>query len=243
MPRTHRAGPTPTGSTSSDRDPRAIFDRQVDDYRSLGVPALHGVTDAQFEDLVAPLRAALPSMPGPSTHEALVGEAPAPAADAQSTATPAGRLPLILVVPGVAAERLMPLTVQGAQHGYVDMRPVDSTVFQPVPEAGITWGAYVLLDVDTGQETLNIRPADAGRWLADRGRLPLTIDEGIAALLLNPGLLRAANCYQMLGSRDGSKRIPSLWVTGRGVPRLGWCFDRVPHTWLGSASCAARITA
>ncbi len=71
----------------------------------------------------------------------------------------------------------------------------------------------------------------------------MTIDEGIAALLLHPDLLRTANCYQLLASRDASKRIPSLWVTGKGRPRLGWCYEGMPHSWLGAASCAQRRTA
>lgn len=204
------------------------FDRQVATYASLGVPGLHGMSAAAFDDLVRPLREVAHTRPagGPTTEP---GDP--------------GRLPFVLVVPGVPAERLMPLTRQAARAGYVDMRPVDSSVFQPAPGAAVPDTPYVAWDVDTGRATLNLHPADAGAWLASRERLPLTIDEGIAVLLLNPGLLRAANCYQMLASRDGSKRIPSLWVTSAGRPRLGWCYERMPHTWLGSASCAARATA
>ena len=56
-----------------------------------------------------------------------------------------------------------------------------------------------------------------------------------------PGILRVANCFQMAGSRRDDKRIPSLWVNRAGAPRLGWCFEGVPHSWLGTASCSGRI--
>ncbi len=230
---------SPVTSPTDPGDPGSEFDRQMAAYAALGVPGLHGVTDAAFADLVRPLRAvAIERSPGRSAG------APDPAAahDPAAAGDP-GRLPFVLVVPGAPAEQLMPRTRQGAHAGYVDMRPVDPSVFTPLPEAAVPGSPYLILDVDTGRQTLGMHPLDATEWLAARQRLPLTIDEGIAALLLNPGLLRAANCYQMPASRDGSKRIPSLWVTGTGDPRLGWCYERMPHTWLGSASCAARATA
>jgi len=219
-------------------DPGSEFDRQVAAYAALGVPGLHGVTDAAFADLVRPLRpVAITRSPGRSARARESTAAGDPGAGDP------GRLSFVLVLPGVPAEQLMPHTRQDTHAGYVDMRPVDPSVFTPMPEVGVPGSPYLILDVDTGRQTLGMHPLDATEWLSARQRLPLTIDEGIAALLLNPGLLRAANCYQMLASRDGSKRIPSLWVTGKGDPRLGWCYERMPHTWLGSASCAARATA
>lgn len=220
-------------SPTRPRDLGGEFDRQVAAYVALGVPALHGVSAAAFAELVDPLRGvAAAQSPGQS-----------PGAPDTATAGDPGRLPFVLVVPGAPAEQLMPRTRQGPHAGYVDMRPVAPSVFTPLPEAAVPGSPYLILDVDTGRQTLGMHPLDATEWLAARQRLPLTIDEGIAALLLNPGLLRAANCYQMPASRDGSKRIPSIWVTGTGDPRLGWCYERMPHTWLGSASCAARATA
>ena len=84
-------------------------------------------------------------------------------------------------------------------------------------------------------------PRDALAAILDAGRSPLTLEEGVAVLLAHPGILRERNCYQMLGSRAGDKRIPSLWVTKDGRPRLGWCWEGTPHTWLGAASCARRL--
>ena len=72
------------------------------------------------------------------------------------------------------------------------------------------------------------------------GRTPLTLDEGLALLLQDGGVLRRETCFSMLGSRCGDRRVPALWVSERR-PRLGWCWDGAPHTWLGSASAAARV--
>lgn len=200
------------------------LDRQVRAYLDLGIHTLHGWTADQLREAVTPLASAVGS---------------ASKAEAEPRA---GRLAYILVIPGLPAEMLMPLTRQGAHPGYVDMRPVSSEVFRPIPAAMIPPGPYLAHDIDTGADTRNIPPRRAGQQLAAAGRHPLTIDEGLAALLLHPGLLRAANAFQLLASRDTSKRIPSLWVTKQGRPRLGWCFEGVPHSWLGAASCATRTS-
>jgi hypothetical protein len=76
--------------------------------------------------------------------------------------------------------------------------------------------------------------------LTAASRSPLTIAEGLAVLVSDPGVLRARNCFSLLGSRAGDKRVPALWVSARR-PRLGWCYQGAPHTWLGSASCAGRL--
>lgn len=196
------------------------FDRQVDAYVDLGIHVLHGWTTDRLRGRVAPLAALVPAE--------------------EPTGPRAGRLAFVLVIPGLPAEALMPLTRQGSHAGYVDMNPVTSEAFRPLPGAGIPSGPYLVHDVDTGADTRAITPLRAGHQLAASGRLPLTIDEGVAALLLNPGLLRTANAFQMLASRDEGKRIPSLWVTRQGRPRLGWCYEGMPHSWLGAASCARR---
>ena len=51
-------------------------------------------------------------------------------------------------------------------------------------------------------------------------------------LVSDPGVLRGRNCFSLLGSRAGDKRVPALWVSARR-PRLGWCYQGAPHTWLG----------
>jgi hypothetical protein len=101
---------------------------------------------------------------------------------------------------------------------------------------------YLLLDVDSGANTLNVTPDDALPRIAAAGRSPLTIDEAVAVVTHYPEVLRTKNCFSILGSRCGDRRVPAMWVS-RGHPRLGWCWAGNPHTWLGSASCGGRVGA
>ena len=144
----------------------------------------------------------------------------------------------VRVDPQLDAEAEMPRTRQGANAGYVDMRPVRPSSFRPVVDVPPV--PYLVEGIDLGAGLLDVAPRDALLRIVDAGRSPLTLEEGVALLLAHPGLLRERNCYQMLGSRAGDKRIPSLWVTKDGRPRLGWCWEGTPHTWLGAASCSAR---
>ncbi|MGH3131815.1 MAG: DUF5701 family protein, partial [Gaiellaceae bacterium] len=78
--------------------------------------------------------------------------------------------------------------------------------------------------------------------IVPENRSPMTIDEGIALLIHNPEVLETKNCFSLLGSRCGDRRVTAMWISG-GKPRLGWCWAGNPHTWLGSASCASRVGA
>jgi hypothetical protein len=118
----------------------------------------------------------------------------------------------------------------------------DLAAFRPLPELDVPTGPYLLLDVDTGADTLGVPPGEVLPRISGAGRTPLTIAEGLALLVTEPGILRSRNCFSVLGSRAGDKRVPALWVSNRR-PRLGWCWQGAPHTWLGSASCAGRRAA
>ena len=74
------------------------------------------------------------------------------------------------------------------------------------------------------------------------GRTPLTVDEGVALVTQLPSSLTELNAFQAVGSRAANKRIPSFWMS-KGAPRLGWCWEGNPHSWLGSGSAAARLAA
>jgi hypothetical protein len=100
--------------------------------------------------------------------------------------------------------------------------------------------AYLAVDVDLGADSRNVRPEDALRDILEDGRSPLTIDEGIALMLQQPGVIARNWGFTMAGSRRGDQRVPAFWVS-EGRPKLGWCWDRNPHTWLGTASCSRRI--
>ena len=99
---------------------------------------------------------------------------------------------------------------------------------------------YALVDVQRGTEFCGVPPQDALPVLLDRGRTPLTILEGITFVLLHPQALEKNACFMLSGSRRGDRRVPALWISGK-APKLGWCWDGNPHTWLGVASARARV--
>ena len=113
--------------------------------------------------------------------------------------------------------------------GYV---PIEAVTLPAAP-------AYLVLDVDLGAESRDVRPEDALREILAAGRSPLTIDEGIALVLQQPEAIARNWGFSMAGSRRGDQRVPAFWIS-EGRPKLGWCWDRNPHTWLGTASCARR---
>jgi hypothetical protein len=100
--------------------------------------------------------------------------------------------------------------------------------------------AYRLADVDTGHATRNVAPDEALRSIQAAGRSPLTIEEGIAVVTNHPEAIARNDGFSLLGSRCGDRRVAALWIS-KGRPKLGWCWAGNPHTWLGSASCAARV--
>ncbi|WP_428698543.1 DUF5701 family protein [Stappia sp.] len=129
--------------------------------------------------------------------------------------------------------------------GVVEMTPLSPDAFQAIDGIQLPGGElYLLLDIDTGRDLLNVSPEEALAIIRRRGRTPLTMEEGVALAIQHPELLtdkKNFNCIQMPGSRKaGDQRVPSIWFS-KGRPRLGWCWDRNVHTWLGSASAALRV--
>jgi Family of unknown function (DUF5701) len=125
--------------------------------------------------------------------------------------------------------------------GFVGMDPTKPADYEPIAELEIPDAAsYTLRDVELGAELFDVTPDDALSQILERGRSPLTIEEGVAVLAQFPDVLTEQNAFSLLGSRRGDRRVPALWVSG-GRPRLGWCWAGAPHSWLGSASCAARV--
>jgi len=199
--------------------PSARLDRQIRTLLDLDYPALAGLDVRTFRSYVDPLHDLLPALPEPAPEN----------------------LPFVLVV----TSRLVPTVVAverfdvNGRKGWTDMqdeiasyRPVDAI---DVPEAP----AYLLTDASTGPETLNVPPVDALPMILDRGRTPLTVDEGVAVVTHHPTVFTDRNAFQAVGSRAANLRIPSFWVS-KGAPRLGWCWAGNPHPWLGSASAVAR---
>ena len=201
------------------------FDRQRDELVELGYPAMAGVSVGEFVELVEPLRGAV--------RDAAVGR-------------DGGTVGFVIVVPGVRAEDTIPLVrlAGGTAAGVVDRNHGDEGLapYRPLPELGVPDApAYVLLDIDRGEEFLDVRPRDALPVILGRGRTPLTIHEGIALVTLFPAILEKNRCFMLSGSRRGDRRVPAVWISGR-APKFGWCWEGNPHTWLGTASAAARAT-
>src|SRR4051795_5363508 len=194
------------------------FDRQVDALVTAGLPAWRDLADECFRAWLEPLRDLLPQLPDSSGIRFVVVVPDAPVVDVLGT---------VQMVGGT---------------GFTTMDGDDLARFLPLPELDVPTAPYLLLDVDPGPDTLGLPPAEAAPRIAAVGRTPLTIAEGLAVLVSEPGVLRSRNCFSLLGSRAGDKRVPALWVSARR-PRLGWCYQGAPHSWLGSASCAGRVAA
>lgn len=187
--------------------------RQTETLIDKDLPALAGMTETAFRALVAPLEERLPEEP------------------------------FVLVVTGaiVPLDRLVELMSLKGKRGFTTMEPEDMARFTPTSDLALPESpVYLIADVDTGGETLNVRPDDALPRIHAAGRTPLTLDEGLAVALQHPEWLRERNCFEMLGSWAGDKRVTGIWVS-KGSPRLGWCWGGNPHTWLGMASAARRI--
>ncbi|MGK5546116.1 DUF5701 family protein [Streptomyces sp. URMC 127] len=214
----------------------AEFDRQVRTLTGLGYPALAGLTSEEFAALVAPLRARAVA------HGAAGGR--------QQPCDPeSGRVPFLLVLPRNLApiEETMPRTLlhRGSRPGFVDrsFEPGSLERFVATPETGLPHGraagVYLLFDVERGEEFCGAVPHEAMDTIARRGRTLLTIEEGIALITLFPRVLVKNKCFSLGGSRSGDRRVPALWISQK-APKLGWCWQGNPHTWLGMASAGAR---
>jgi hypothetical protein len=193
------------------------FDRQVDALAQTGLPERLDLADSCFRAFLEPLRDELP--------------AGSPAGD---------RIPFVVVVPDLPVIDVLGTVHMVGGTGFTSMEPDDLARFRPLPELDVPGTPYLLLDVDLGAHTLDLPPSEALPRITAARRSPLTIAEGISLLVSDPGVLRSRNCFSLLGSRAEDKRVPALWVSGRR-PRLGWCDQAAPHTWLGSASCAGRV--
>jgi hypothetical protein len=194
------------------------FDRQVDALVLAGLPAWRDLEDECFRAWLEPLRDLLPTLPASSG------------------------IPFVVVVPDAPVRDVLETTQMIGGTGFTTVPDVDLGRLRPLPELDVPATPYLLLDVDTGAGTLGLPPVQAAEVLAAAGRTPLTVAEGLAVLVSDPGVLRSRNGFSLLGSRAGDKRVPALWVSALR-PRLGWCYQSAPHSWLGTASCADRLTA
>lgn len=192
------------------------FDRQVDALALTGLPEHLDLAERCFKAWLEPLRDQLPT----------VGSD--------------GGIPFVVVVPDLPAATALDAVHMVGGAGFTTLDAEDLDRFRPLPELDVPAGPYLLLDVDTGGETLGRPPAQALEGIAATGRTPLTLAEGLALLVSDPGVLRTRNCFALAGSRAGDGRVPALWVSAQR-PHLGWVDQGAPRDGLGTASCAGRL--
>lgn len=204
------------------------LDRQVDLLTTLGYPELAGMSTERFREGLAPLRATAANL-----------------ADLDDATEE--MVPLVLVVTRdlLAPEARMPLTHLAGRDrpGVVDRNHAegDLATYHPIEPVHLPGAAaYLLLDVHRGSEFSGVRPEDALPTILDRGRSPLTIDEGISLVTAYPQVLASNRCFMLSGSRREDRRVPAMWIS-RFAPKLGWCWDGNPHSWLGVASAGSRV--
>ena len=201
------------------------FDRQVENLVHLGYPKIAGISEEEFTSRVRPLKEKVAPLDMPVIN------------------LEQGHLPFVIVIKEkfIPVEKMMTLVERESKKGIVNLYPIEPDSFQPNEEITVRGGiAYLLVDIDRGIETINIPPQDALPLIKAKGRSPLTIEEGIAIVTHYPEFLIKNNCYSLLASRCGDARVPAIWIS-EGSPKLGWCWNGNPHTWLGSASCKNRI--
>lgn len=201
------------------------FDRQRDRLIALGYPQLAGQSTTKFLAQLEPLRVI--------------------AHDLATDVRAEGHVPFAIVVRSVDPEKLVPLLhlagrtepgILDRNHGEAGLAP-----YQPLPHLGVPDArAYLLVDIERGEEFCGVRPGDAVATITRRGRQPLTIHEGIALVTLFPEILQPNKCMMLAGSRRGDRRVPAVWIS-MNAPKLGWCWEGNPHTWLGTASAVARL--
>jgi hypothetical protein len=209
--------PTAVTSTApTTYQPSAEFAQQAKTWADLGYP----VSDATLQSLQGFLAQLSPVEP---TRECV---------------------PFVLVVPSAArpaTEAMARIALRG-KPGTVNQHAGDIDEFTAAPGFEVpATAAYLLVDVERGSEFCGTPPEAAEAVLADRGRTPLTVAEGIALVTLHPEVLEKNHCFSLAGSRKGDRRVPALWIS-KGAPHLGWCFAGVPHSWLGLASAGDRHT-
>lgn len=217
---------SPVAPFDPDAPVRAELDRQVEAYLALGVAAVLGWEEEALRAAVAPLAEALP---------APVPDRPGQIADDQ--------VPFVLVLDAGTrhANALAPAMRRGPKVGVSVIDDAELAGYLPLPDlAPPAGGTYLLHGVDTGSELCGVTPENALRIVRERDRTPLTIAEGLALVTVRPDMLRPNRCFSLMGSRAGNQRVPAVWISERRA-KLGWCWDRNPHTWLGAASAAGRV--
>lgn len=203
------------------------FDKQVENLVQKGYPKVVGIPKSEFIKLFEPLRTKVEKLDLPES-------------DFEK-----GYLPFVVVVKNdlIPTDKAMSLVEKEGKNGITKLFPHEPSDFNTISDITIPdSNMYLLIEIDRGKDTINQPPIEAMKQIGEKGRSPLTIDEGIAIVTQYPEFLMKNNCFSLLASRHaGDQRVPAIWINGAKHPNLGWCWNGNPHTWLGSASCKKRI--
>lgn len=203
------------------------FERQIENLIATGYPKLAGLTEKDFVKLLQPLGL-------------LMGGIKVAEPDLEK-----GYLPFVIVVKNelVSTESMLEKTRFNGRPGTANLNPLTPGDFKIIEGMSIPKSnVYLIADVDRGLDSVGVTPENALAMIKRKHRFPLTIDEGIAVVTQFPHFLMKNNCFSLLASRTGKdQRVPALWINSAKQANLGWCWDRNPHTWLGSASTKTRI--
>ena len=197
----------------------AALEAQIDSYVTAGYPGLAGTSEDEFRSLFE----------GLSFPDGVTGQIPALAVVTDKVIDPEVRV-RNLRLSGSSREGIV-----DKNHGEEGLAP-----YKPLPTLAVPGApVYLLFGIDRGDEFRNVPPRDALPGIEERGRTPLTIDEGLSLATVFPEILVKNHCFMLMGSRRGDLRVPALWISEK-APKLGWCYDGNPHTWLGIASAESR---
>jgi hypothetical protein len=203
------------------------FDRQAENLIAKGYPAAAGLSVDEFRRYIDPLKAQVNEYS--ADKRSIDGEA----------------YPFVIVVKSalVASDDAVRFVERESKPAISVMVAEYLSAFKPITEVEIPEDkAYLLMDVDTGTESLNVAPEAALTTILAEERSPLTIDEGIALVTQYPEAVKKNHGFSLAGSRRGDRRVAAWWIS-KGAPKLGWCWAGNPHTWLGTASCGGRVGA
>lgn len=207
---------------------------QAENLIKLDIPALVGLAPAQVRALAATNQ---PEKP-----------ASAPRRDYNAR-------PPLLVLPGAPIASLAPLMLREGKPGFVVADMTDVEEFTPIDGVDQPAGPYLLNGVDRGDHLRNASPEEVQGHFSAEARTPLTLTEGIYWVLAQPEALAPNYCFMTIASRRPKARggldarTPALWISGgtgrdgkqrRGAAKVGWCWARNRHTWLGFGSAASR---
>ncbi len=158
--------------------------------------------------------------------------------------------------PSAFAAFLKRETASGVKAGFVVEDMTDVDLFLPVSEDEVAHQkVYVISGLSRGDDLRGLSPEEAVSSL--EGRLPLRLAEGMHWVFQDPAVLEPGACFMTIGSRlrkangGWDARTPALWISGgtgrdgrsrKGAPKVGWCWWRNRHDWLGFASATSRVT-